>query len=162
VLDQPAYHQPHAPVTAFAEMIHREMTVNDTATPLAVEALMLELVTSAIRSHPQRERRVPGWLVRARERIHSEFRSSISLQSLSVEAGVHPVHLSRTFRRHFGCSIAEYQRRLRLEWARGRLMVGDEPVGRIAVEAGFADHSEFTRRFVDATGVTPSRFRTRQ
>lgn len=162
VLDHPAYHQPHAPVTAYAEMIHREMRVNDTATPLAVEALMLELVTSAMRSHPRSDRRMPTWLPRIRERIHSEFRRSISLQVLSADAGVHPVHLSRTFRWHFGCSIAEYQRRLRLDWARARLVTGDEPVGRIAVEAGFTDHSEFTRRFVDATGVTPSRFRSKR
>jgi len=120
---------------------------------------MLEMLTIGVRSYGTTEKRLPQWLVRTREMIEAEFRKPLSVASLAVEANVHPVHLSRTFRHHFNRSIADYQRHLRLEWARTRLLTGEEPVGRIAIEAGFADHSEFTRRFVELHGVTPSNFR---
>lgn len=158
VLDRPSYHAPRAPATVYAERVLREMMRNDTATPLAIEALMLELLTSGARGF-RAESRVPAWLVEVRERVDQEFRSSLSLVSLAIDAGVHPVHLSRTFRRTYGRSIVQYQRDLRLDWATAQLISGDNPISRIAVDAGFADHSEFTRRFTDSKGVTPSRFR---
>ena len=158
-LDQPAYHAPHTPVTAFAERIKREVCVRDAASPVAIEALMLEMLVSGFRESTKREKNCPLWLSQVQEKIHAEFQGQLALTELATDAGVHPVHLSRTFRRHFGCSIAEYQRKLRLEWARAKLVRSDEPIGRIAIDAGFADHSEFTRRFVDATGATPSQFR---
>ena len=159
VLDNPSYHAPRTPATVFAERVMREMLRNDSATPLAIEALMLELLASGSRKFRKAESRSPAWLARVRERIDAEFRCRLSLESLALDAGVHPVHLSRTFRRYFGCSIAQYQRSLRLEWATAQLMSGDNPLSRIAVDAGFADHSEFTRRFTEANGVTPSRYR---
>jgi len=158
-LNEPAYHAPRAPVTAFAERIRREIGVGDAASPIAIEALMLELLVSGFRGSTRREKTCPPWLSRVREKVHSEFHGQLVLTELAKDAGVHPVHLSRTFRRHFGCTIAEYQRRLRIEWARAKLVRSDESIGRIAIDAGFADHSEFTRRFVDQTGATPSQFR---
>ena len=158
VLDRPSYHAPRTPATVYAERVLSELMRSDSATPLAIEALMLELLISGARGF-RAESRVPAWLIRVRERVDAEFRSHLSLQLLAIEAGVHPVHLSRTFRRMYGRSIAQYQRDRRLEWATAELISGDTPVSRIAVDAGFADHSEFTRRFIDAKGVTPSRFR---
>lgn len=158
VLDRPSYHAPYTPATVYAERVLREMMRNDFATPLAIEALMLELLTSGARGF-RAESRAPVWLIRVRDRVDAEFRSQLSLTSLAIDAGVHPVHLSRTFRRTYGRSIAQHQRDLRLEWATAQLIAGDSPLSRIAVDAGFADHSEFTRRFTESKGVTPSRFR---
>ena len=158
VLDQPSYHAPRAPATVYAERVLREMVRNDSATPLAIEALMLELLISGARGF-RAEARAPAWLHRVRERVDADFRSQLSLVSLASDAGVHPVHLSRTFRRMYGRSIAQYQRDRRIDWATSELISGEKPVSRIAVDAGFADHSEFTRRFIESKGVTPSRFR---
>jgi AraC family transcriptional regulator len=160
VLSKPAYHAPQTPATVYAERIRHEVERGDDATPLAIEALMLEMLTIGVRSNSITERRLPHWLVRTREMIDAEFRKPLSVSSLAVEANVHPVHLSRTFRSHFNRSIADYQRQLRLDWARTRLLTSGETVGQIAIEAGFADHSEFTRRFAEAHGVTPSQFRS--
>jgi AraC family transcriptional regulator len=159
-LEEPSYHPPRAPVTAYAARVQREIERNDTLTPLAVEGLLLDLMVAASRSAPfGDERRVPAWLANVRERLHAEFRTSFRLTELAADAGVHPVHLSRTFRRHFGCTIAEYVRGLRLEWAKAALLADEYSVGRIALDAGFADHSDFSRQFRDAIGVTPSHFR---
>jgi AraC-like DNA-binding protein len=63
------------------------------------------------------------------------------------------------FRERFGCSLGRFLLDRRLEWAASRLAGGDDPISRIALEAGFADQSHFTRRFRAWSGVTPHRFR---
>jgi AraC-like DNA-binding protein len=73
----------------------------------------------------------------------------------------HPTHVARAFRREYGVTVAEYARRLRLDWAQAQLALEDAPLARIAIEAGFADQSHFTRAFRRHTGMTPGRYRAR-
>jgi AraC family transcriptional regulator len=47
---------------------------------------------------------------------------------------------------------------LRLEWAAARLSE-ERSLAQIALEAGFADQSHFTRAFRRHFGVTPGRYR---
>jgi AraC family transcriptional regulator len=76
-------------------------------------------------------------------------------------AAVHPMHLAKLFRRHFGYSMGEYLRRRRVAWACGRLARGEETIATIAHNAGFSDHAHFTRTFVRITGCTPRWYRAR-
>jgi AraC family transcriptional regulator len=77
---------------------------------------------------------------------------------LAREAGVHRVHLARTFRDHFGVPITEYARQLRLQ-AAGRLLADDLPLAGVAARAGFADQSHLTRVMHEAWGITPGALR---
>lgn len=99
------------------------------------------------------------WLTLAREYIGAHFRESFSLGELARLAGVHPAYLSRAFRRHTGETLSALVRRLRLEHAAERLARGTESIGYIGLDAGFADHSHFTREFKRATGTTPQAYR---
>ena len=74
---------------------------------------------------------------------------------------MHPVHLARVFRRHHGCSMGEYARRLRVERAAEALTSTGLPIGRIAHRTGFADHSHLSRTFRRMTGESPSEYRAR-
>ena len=160
ILDRPAYFPPGSPAVAPAARLETELERNDTVTPLAVEALLLEMVVADFRwTQGPLNRRAPPWLEQVRAQLHAGFRGSFRFAELAAEAQVHPGHLSRAFRRHFGCTISAYLRRLRLEWAKAELMEPDRPLGRIAFEAGFADQSEFSRRFRREVGMTPSQFR---
>jgi transcriptional regulator GlxA family with amidase domain len=38
-------------------------------------------------------------------------------------------------------------------------MTAERSIGRIALDAGFADHSDFSRHFSATTGVTPTQYR---
>ena len=67
--------------------------------------------------------------------------------------------LAREFRRRFGCSIGDYVRRLRIEFACRELAISDVPLYEIAFAAGFSDHSHFARTFKRATGMTPGAYR---
>ena len=77
------------------------------------------------------------------------------LGDLAREAGVHPMHLTRAFRAHFGCSVGDYQLRLRLDRARVMLLRTDLAIASVAAETGFADQSHLSRHFTRRYGVTP-------
>ena len=79
--------------------------------------------------------------------------------SSPAAVGRHPTHVARVFRREYGLSVGEYARSLRLEWAASRLALDDAPLAQVALEAGFADQSHFTRAFRRHAGVTPGRYR---
>jgi AraC family transcriptional regulator len=98
-------------------------------------------------------------LRRARELLHDRFLETLSLSEIAGHAGVHPVHLARTFRKYYRCSIGEYQRRLRVEHASRQIINSSRSLAAVAVDAGFADQAHFCRVFKNYTGLTPSKFR---
>lgn len=99
------------------------------------------------------------WLKQTREYVSAHFRENFSLAHLSRLTGVHPAYLSRAFRRHTGETLSSLVRRLRLEHAAERLVREETSIGLIGLEAGFADHSHFTRAFKRAIGTTPQAYR---
>lgn len=99
-----------------------------------------------------------NWLGEARDLLRTRTPAPLSLGELAAAVGVHPVHLARSFRREFGMTVSQYSRALRLDWAAAQL-AGEAPLARIALEAGFADQSHFTRAFRGYTGMTPGRYR---
>lgn len=160
ILSEPAFHSARSPVTGFGARIHRELVRADAVSSLAIEALILEMLVSSSRmASCKADRRVPAWLNGVHSRVCEDFRTSMTLSDLAADAAVHPVHLSRTFKRVYGSTIAEYVRMLRIDWAKSELVKGTHPISRIAIDAGFTDHSDFTRQFRAATGNTPRGFR---
>ena len=128
--------------------------------PVALEEAVLRLLEHTGGQYRlTSDRGHPGWLNAARDRIHATTPKRVRLGELAMEAGVHPAHLSETFRATFGVTITRYVERLRLERDVTALAATDDPVGRIALQAGFYDHSHFSRVFRRATGVTSSEFR---
>ena len=156
-------HASRSPVRGLAASIARELRAPDSATPFAVEGLVLEMLALASRQEyldrTARGRTVPPWLARTRDVLHERFRDPPPLGDLAREAGIHPDHLARAFRTRFGVPVGTYVRRLRLEWAMSRLDGTADPIGRIALGAGFADQSHFTRVFKRHTGLTPGEYR---
>ena len=158
-------------VGLLARRISTEIARPDDLTPLAAEALGLELLAVAARQFTavrlrqgsgSEARFAPGWLARVRERLHDGFADAPTLDTLARIAGVHPGHLTRVFRRHYGRSIGAYLRDVRVEWTARRLATSDDPLIAIAAAAGFADQSHFTRAFKARFGCTPGRYRSRQ
>jgi AraC family transcriptional regulator len=136
----------------------------DGVTDLAVEGLALELVASALRSAEDAEElpRPPGWLSTVDEYLAAHYLGRIRIEELGAVVHVHPAHLARVFRTHHGETIGRRVRRLRLEWAKGRLVESDDSLREIAVSAGFAHQSHFSRAFKEATGSTPAGFRNQR
>jgi AraC family transcriptional regulator len=84
---------------------------------------------------------------------------AVAIAALARDAGVHPVHLARAFRRHCGCTPGEFQVALRLAGAAEALRAGKQPIAEIALDCGFADQSHLSRRFRDLYGVAPAAYR---
>jgi AraC family transcriptional regulator len=156
------HHRGSPGVAMIARRLSLEVARPDGLTPLAVEGLGLELLATAARAFETDSREAaPAWLGRVRARLHDDFAASPALDELAALAGVHPGHLTRAFRQHYGSSIGSYLRSLRLDWASKRLVVSDEPLAAIAAAAGFADQSHFTRSFRASFGCTPAVYRSR-
>jgi AraC family transcriptional regulator len=148
-------------VAAQASRLADELNAPDSLTPLAVEGFTLELLALLSRAcGPADAPRPPPWLRRVRDVLHEDLHRTHSLAELATLANVHPVYLARAFRKFFGRSIAVYARSLRLEWAAACIAQCNEPLGVIALRAGFFDQSHFTRWFKRHTGVTPGEYRS--
>jgi AraC family transcriptional regulator len=140
--------------------LYREFGRAHPLSPLVMEGLALELLAEAGRvAEPEREREAPRWLGRVRERLHAEFATALHVDDVARSAGVHPCHLARVVRRHWGCTVGDYVRKLRVEWACRELAASDRPLVEVALAAGFADQSHFTKAFKQAVGMTPGEFR---
>ncbi len=116
------------------------------------------LVSQARQPPPDRagcELREPAWLRRCMEQLVDDCEQPIRLAELAVAAGVHPVSLSRAFRRHYGLSPGQLQRRALLNRAAGRLRAG-QAIADVAAQLGFADQSHFTRLFRAEYRCTPA------
>src|ERR1043166_5616518 len=118
---------------------------------------MLERVTGP---HMGEEKSRPAWLDRAFELLHESYREALTLEEIAASLGVHPIHLSRVFRKHYGCTMAEFMNRLRVQYACRALASGWSDLAVVASEAGFADQSHLGRIFKSCTGQTPGKFRS--
>ena len=84
---------------------------------------------------------------------------ALDLEALASPACMAPLHFHRVFRGLTGETPLQMHRRLRLERAAWRLKEGDEPVLRVALDAGYETHEAFTRAFRGAFGRSPTDYR---
>ncbi len=156
-LDQPF--DCHAgPAMSLALRLFDEFKQFDASSPLIVEGLTLELLGVCDRQ-ASGETVVPRWLRHVSELLRDRCAESWSLCDIAAESGVHPGYLATAFRRHYGCTIGEFVRRQRVARACRDLAGSDVPLADVALQAGFADQSHFTRTFKRQTGLTPAAYR---
>ena len=148
-------------VTGLAWRISQEMNNPDDVSPLAISGLVLEMlaIASRLRKAFSTENPPPAWLSQAREYLHAHFNESFQVADVAKAVGVHPVHLARTFRQHYGTTPSAYLRRLRVDWVATHLTRSEDPLSVLARRAGFADQSHLTRLFKQQTGLTPAQYR---
>jgi AraC family transcriptional regulator len=139
--------------------ICRELQLMDSVTPLAMEALTLEVIADLLRSTPAARLRPPAWLRRVRDILESSSPGELTIQAIADEVGVHRGHISRVFRQHWGCSVGDFLRSKQVEAAAKRLRESNEALASIAQSLGYADQSHFTRVFKEFKGATPRQYR---
>lgn len=144
---------PVGPLLRLARMLGRRTTAPEDLEETAVEALASVGDDEPPGGDP------PAWLARVREALDDELTTGVTVQSLARRAGVHPVSLSRAFRRHYGRTITEYRRRARLRRAAASISSSPSSLSTIAHRVGYSDHPHLCREFRRETGLTPSQFR---
>jgi AraC family transcriptional regulator len=147
-------------VRCLAARLYRESCNPDRFSPLAGEALALEIISEATRYGLARDNcGTPPWLATATELLHETLPENLTVQRIANVVGIHPVHLARVFHRRHGCSIGEYIRKWRVEVASRQLATGTSPIAEVAAVAGFADQSHLCRTLKTESGLTPKEFR---
>lgn len=140
------------------QKIYSEFRSNCTDSGSAIEELLVD--TFGILEKTGSGINNPAWLKEVIKIIETRFTENLSLNELSQFAGVHPVHLSRDFKKHFGCNVTSYIRRCRLELALKLISAKNRSLAQIAAECGFADQSHFIKWFKKTAGYTPNSFRS--
>lgn len=146
-------------LTRLCARLNREFHKTDSAAKLAIEGLALELLAEATRQPSKGIGATAPWLRQVREMIVEHFSETLKLAQIADEVGVHPVYLATAFRQKFGVTVGEFVRQLRIEHACAELNKGDLPLAAIALQAGFADQSHFSKVFKSYVGMTPREYR---
>lgn len=142
-----------------AMKLFRETHAPEGYPALHLQSLLAELLASVAHLPRETSKDAPRWLGRVVDKLKSQFCDRLTLEELAREAGVHPVHLSRVFRKCEGEGIGEYVHRLRIRAACEQMLAPQKSLAEIGLETGFADQSHFTRAFRSITGMSPGAFR---
>jgi len=144
-----------------ATRLYNEFRAMQSDSGLAIEALALEIaVETSRRKKIASERQPPVWLQKVSNLLNDRFAESLSLSNVAASVDVHPVHLARTFRQFHHCTVGEYLRRVRIEFACRKVIESNSTLVEIALAAGFSDQSHFCHTFKRAIGMTPAEFRS--
>lgn len=147
-----------------AKRLAQELDHPDSFSSLATAALTFELIVGLARMGRRVRHSVqppPPWLRRTHDLLQDWSGNVPTLSALAREAAVHPAHLARAFRAHFGCSIGTFVRNRRIEAAARDLATSDATIAAVASAHGFTDQSHFTRQFRRHVGLTPREYRER-
>jgi AraC-like DNA-binding protein/quercetin dioxygenase-like cupin family protein len=147
----------HDPEVARLSLRLRRRVEQPHTSALSLEATAFELIGQVCGTR-QESSPTPS-LARVRDLLHDHFKEPLSLAEIARTADLPPIQLARHFRRQFGYSLAAYVRKLRLAYARERLVTSSQPIVDLAQELGFFDQSHFCHVFGKHVGVSPAAYR---
>ncbi len=136
--------------------MQQEMLINDFDSFATIQTLLLELVSY---SRTLCEGAVPEWVHILSDLLNDKWNESVTLRELSLAAEVHPVTISKYFRKYFSCTLGEYLRKLKIDKSIPLIKNSEVSLTEIAFHCGFADQSHFIRNFKQMTGFLPKEFR---
>jgi AraC family transcriptional regulator len=147
------------PVTWLALRLYWRFA-NETLDQLELEELCGDMIERVSTGSIASETAKPAWLEKAVELLVHKYGEALSLDDIAREVGVHPIHLSRVFRKNYGCTMSEFVNRIRVQYACRALAASWGDLAAVAGEAGFADQSHMGRVLKQYTGQTPGRLRS--
>jgi AraC family transcriptional regulator len=139
----------------------------DETNQLFVDHMMLALTAHVARAYgdlpsgvaPSRGSLAPWQTRRACERIESTVGGRVSLAEIAAEFGYSPSHFARAFKISTGLPPHQWLLRQRVNTAKQLMTVRALSLTEIAMSAGFANQSHFTRVFSAVVGVSPAAWR---
>lgn len=96
-------------------------------------------------------------LLKARDYIHDNLMTEISLDDISQQASLSKYHFLRMFRQQYGITPHQYIINCRINKAREALEQGS-CLEDIVFDCGFSDLSHLNRRFKPVYGMTPRQY----
>jgi AraC family transcriptional regulator len=101
----------------------------------------------------------PTWLTRLRDEVETFGLAQVDIALRARDAGVHPAHASRLFRRCFGTSITLHAKAHGVRRAIALMSQPNIALGEVALAAGFYDQSHMNRAFRMVSGRPPGAHR---
>ncbi|MDC8003893.1 helix-turn-helix transcriptional regulator [Aureisphaera galaxeae] len=141
----------------FAQL-YREFLISDTFSEVSVEVLLVQICDALSEIKHIDSLQNPIWVDQLKELLHYDT-AALSLDYLSNELNVHPVHLSRAAPKYLSMSLGEYMRQQKLKRTIPLLLDSSIKLTEIAYQAGFSDQSHFNRVFKSHFHTNPSTFR---
>ncbi len=138
--------------------LYRELLFSDSYSEVSVELLLLQVCEALSDLKETNTQENPNWVNGLKELLHYDT-SNLSLDYLSNELKIHPVHLSRTAPKYLSMSLGEYIRQQKLKKALPLLLDTSIRLTQIAYDAGFSDQSHFNRVFKSYFKMNPSAYR---
>lgn len=139
--------------------IFKETSIDDDQSKGTIEMLFLELVKKAKFHYSRSDSSTPIWVDTIRTILNDKWNQKVTLEELANETGVHPITISKNFRKYFSYTLGEYCRVLRIKKALALLSSGNLSLSEVAYTCGFADQSHFIKVFKAQTGFIPKEYR---
>ena len=152
------------PLERLLPLSSRAKTLAHSRDPLEAEVLALDMARAAFAVDGELASRAPTTREEAKAAeavriIDGAFADPLTVAGLAAAVGLGRQRFAVAFRRTVGVTPYNYVLRRRLEAAAERLRAGTDPVLCVALDVGFGDLSEFTRRFRRHFGVSPGAWR---
>lgn len=104
---------------------------------------------------------VLGDIFPAARYIEEHYAEQVSMAKLAQLVGISSTHFNRRFKQVLHMTPNQYLRSVRVQVAQRLLTTTMQPISRIAYDVGYTDQSHLTKRFKEATGMTPAAYRKR-
>ncbi len=87
--------------------------------------------------------------------LKQQLSSPLTVKNLAKKVGTNTTKLQEGFNLLFKTSVNNYLKKIRLEFAKEQLIIGELNIGEIASKIGIINKSYFSRLFKEAYGVNP-------
>ncbi|WP_299211818.1 AraC family transcriptional regulator [uncultured Aquimarina sp.] len=144
-----------APKLLFLHMLS-ELLTNDNTSSASLEALAFQLFEF---ENSAKNDNKPKWVVQMDEYFNENWASDFSLIDLATAIGVHPITISKNFKKYYRCTFGEYRRMLKIHNSIPLIKNSTMRLSQIAYECGFSDQSHFVRNFKKYASFLPKDFR---
>lgn len=95
----------------------------------------------------------------AKQYIQEHFNETLTLESVSGEAGFNTTYFSSMFKKETGVTFSEYLQEVRMNRAKELLKETNRNIQDICEEVGYNDLKSFTKIFAKHTGLKPNEYR---
>jgi AraC-like DNA-binding protein len=149
----------------FFQLLSDDLRFSHPWLPERLRAVLTLLATDgqgAVDADAEAGRLSPAQRRRLAQLVEECWQATLSPADLARAVGMSPVSFARAFRRSFDCSARRWLADQRLHRVGQLLLADHRPVEDVAADAGFANPSQFARRFRSVFGVGPAEYRRRQ
>lgn len=100
-----------------------------------------------------------GVLLEIEKEIRENYAENLTLRDLGKKYFVNSSYLGQIFQKKYGQSFKDYITSYRISQAERLLVNTDKRIAEIAEEVGYKDSDYFLKKFIEANGCTPSKYR---